>query len=360
MLCATSNQCIAAMASFGDEERREGGILDAAERLERTEIRTLDRAENYADSMLTSLAELQEQKSFTDFTLKIGDRTLTAHRCVLKVASEYFRALFDSGMTESEAGEVILDHLDFDGVKTAIDYMYGRSIEFDLHDLIPLIAVADYFKLDLLIERLCELIVEELSPANCIYWYQVADQYAMEYLKKVAKEAIRIEFNDVAFSEEFKNFPASSVADCIQHEIPMPADTALKACLTWIATDVDSRKTHFVRLADHIDFRLCSQEHLMFVQHQCQDLGMAHECSEYLSEYITQDVLPVDHAPEKQSILLCSGHNYRSMHKLNPYIYEINLTSGVDYHVTKLPDECVRGMAAMCSTPQGIFSAGGK
>ena len=133
-----------------------------------TELRTLCRGKDYADSVLSSLADLQEHQSLTDFILRVGDSEIHAHKCILKISSEYFRALFNSGMTEIKTGEVKLDTFDFDTIKTVIDYMYGHQMQVDMDDLISLLSAAEHFLLEGLKERLMNMILEYLKPDNCI------------------------------------------------------------------------------------------------------------------------------------------------------------------------------------------------
>ena len=325
-----------------------------------TGLRTLCRGENYADSVLASLADQQEHQSLTDFILRVGDREIHAHKCILKISSEYFRAMFDSGMTELNTGEVNLDIFDFDAVKSVIDYMYGRAIQVDTDNLFPVLSVTEHFLLEELKERLTKIIVEHLKPDNCIFWLEVADRLTINELKKISREMIRIEFNEVAFSDDFVNLPSESVVVCIEHDIPLNADTVLKACLNWTMVDVDNRKKDFDTLAEHIDFSLCSPEYLKYVHRSYQYSRVLHEnIASQLSSDVSRMTVSKDHVPVKESILMCSGHDMNT-YKRNSFVYEINLSTNDTHQVAELPSWCTTSMPALCSTPQGIFGAGGQ
>ena len=323
-----------------------------------TRLKTLCRGKNYADSVLSSLADLQEHHSLTDFILRVGDREIHAHKCILKISSEYFRALFDSGMTEINKGEVKLDTFDFDAVKTLIDYIYGRQIQVDIDNLIPLLSVIEHFLLEELKERLTKIIVEHLKPNNCIFWLQVATQLNIKELKQITREMLRIDFNEVAFTDDFLDLTAASIVECIQHDIPLKADTVLKACVNWIKVDINGRKEHFATFAEHIDFASCSPKYLKYVHDTYQDLGILSLCEDISSQLSSHmDVESEDHVPIKESILTCSGH---SMYQMNSFVHEINISTNDIHQIMELPSECVTMMAALCPTPSGIFGAGGK
>ena len=170
---------------------------------------------------------------------------------------------------------------------------------------------------------------------------------------------LRIEFNEVAFTDDFQDLPAESVVEYIQHIIPLNPDTVLKACLNWIIMDVDDRKEHFAAFAEYIDFSLCSPEYLKHVYNTCREFWIAFEhIAGQLSRKVLPDVEPENHVPVKQSVLMCGG-SYE-IHKMNRFVYEINLFTTNAQKVAELPSLFATTMPALCSTPQGVFGAGGK
>ena len=319
---------------------------------EGTGLRTLCRGKDYADSVLSSLADLQTHQSLTDFMLRFGDRTIHAHKGILQISSEYFRGLFESGMIETNKGEVNLDTFDFHAVKTVIDFMYGRQIQVDMNNLIPLLSVIEHFLMDELKKRLLKMIVEHLKPSNCIYFLQVADQFNMLELKQMSKEMLRIEFSEVAFADDFLDLAAESVVEYIQHDIPLKADTVLKACLNWTMVDADNRKKCFAVLADHINFKSCSRGYLKYVHATYEELGIfSEDIADELYSCSFMEAVPKDHVPVNESVLMCGGSSELS--KLNSFVYEINLTTSDIHEIVELPSWCVTTMPALCSTPKG-------
>ena len=67
----------------------------------------------------------------TDFSIKVEDQIIHVHKSVLCAASEYFRMMLQSGMKESNEGEMHIQHTRADVVRAMTDYMYfyGKNLQ---------------------------------------------------------------------------------------------------------------------------------------------------------------------------------------------------------------------------------------
>jgi kelch-like protein 1/4/5 len=59
----------------------------------------------------------------------LGERRIAAHRLVLSACSEYFSAMFSSGLKESYQAEVELHDVDPDALQELVQYCYTGSLE---------------------------------------------------------------------------------------------------------------------------------------------------------------------------------------------------------------------------------------
>ena len=80
-----------------------------------------------------TLAGLNEQRkqgdddassSLCDVVLVIEDRSIHAHKSVLAVRSEYFRAMFTTGMMESRKREVEMHGTTYSALSAALEFIY--------------------------------------------------------------------------------------------------------------------------------------------------------------------------------------------------------------------------------------------
>lgn len=87
-----------------------------------------------------------------DVTLVAGQVRIPAHRLVLCAASDYFAAMFNSGLSETNLGEVVLKDVDPDALAVLIRYVYSGDRMFLRLDLLKY-----YFSFVFLLSR----------PASC-------------------------------------------------------------------------------------------------------------------------------------------------------------------------------------------------
>lgn len=71
-----------------------------------------------------------------DVTLVAGQVRIPAHRLVLCAASDYFAAMFNSGLSETNLGEVVLKDVDPDALAVLIRYVYSGDQMFLYMDLL--------------------------------------------------------------------------------------------------------------------------------------------------------------------------------------------------------------------------------
>ena len=84
---------------------------------------------SYADSVLTHLNLLRQQRLFTDVLLHAGNRTFPCHRAVLAACSRYFEAMFSGGLKESQDSEVNFDNsIHPEVLELLLDYAYSSRV----------------------------------------------------------------------------------------------------------------------------------------------------------------------------------------------------------------------------------------
>jgi kelch-like protein 1/4/5 len=59
----------------------------------------------------------------------VSPRRFPAHRLVLSAASDYFAAMFTSGLAEAHQREISLPHVDADSLDTLLRYCYTGELE---------------------------------------------------------------------------------------------------------------------------------------------------------------------------------------------------------------------------------------
>merc|ERR1711959_124875 len=121
--------------------------------------------------MRTSLRNHLNDPAFSDVTFSVEGRTFHAHKIVLTLQSERFRAMFSSGMKESFDKQIDIPGMRYSIFATMMSFLYTGELELahsdanDLQWMLELLRVADEFMLDY-IKGVCERKLQDLVNAQ--------------------------------------------------------------------------------------------------------------------------------------------------------------------------------------------------
>ena len=110
-----------------------------------------------------SLGRFCNDEEFSDVEFLVEGRVIHAHRVILSMLSERFRAMFSSGFIESTQKQIRLDDIRYTTFMAMLEYLYsGKGPEIEHNDdnssllkIIELLRLSDQFMLDHL-KQLCE------------------------------------------------------------------------------------------------------------------------------------------------------------------------------------------------------------
>lgn len=115
------------------------------------------------------LSALLNDEKFCDITFKLKDgKKVSGHKAILYARCEHFRALFDSGMKETQSYEPIdYSHIEFAPFSQLLSWIYSGKIEenIDGETVLKLLQLADQFLLPEL-RRLCAHVIRRFITAD--------------------------------------------------------------------------------------------------------------------------------------------------------------------------------------------------
>ncbi|KAI0114074.1 hypothetical protein GGR51DRAFT_578312 [Nemania sp. FL0031] len=159
--------------------------------------------------------ELLKKGSFSDITVKCGERTWDLHRAILVPRCGYFRAaLEDNKFKEAQERLVEIHDQDPNHVNWVIQYIYTETMPRDLGVLfadeqavmnacIDLFTIADYFTLDELCNRACQILADHLVGRAAKVYGELYPHISYEYQNKEEVAEILRENVDQEFLERF-------------------------------------------------------------------------------------------------------------------------------------------------------------
>ena len=233
----------------------------------------VDIKDDFTCKLLSSLLQRHESAAFTDFTITVGKARIPCHRLILSSMCPYFEALLEAGMKEAENREACLDPFDEVIVRSVVGYIYGGRMTLKWENIEQIIELCDFLQLTELKEECGSFVCSKITPANCIRWLQISEQFNMADVNAASKSVLAIKFVEVGCSEDFKLLSLEQIIDVIKIEdIPISQDRRLEAVIGWIRCDQLQRRGNFENILTHINLHQCSPSYLKHLLSDAEDL----------------------------------------------------------------------------------------
>jgi len=135
---------------------------------------------------------LYQQSLLTDYTLVCKGKEVAVHRAVLAARSEYWRALFTSGMVEAVGSSAEVRTLSWETLHLLLEFIYTGRIQerVEPREMEHLLEAADFYGVSSLKEQCEEGLILSLEPANLVDRLVLGDTYSAAQLRRVAKEML--------------------------------------------------------------------------------------------------------------------------------------------------------------------------
>jgi len=154
--------------------------------------------------------------SNSDISFQVGDRTITAHKIILRTRSEYFKNLFSSGMLECRQKVITVDDFEFDIFMAMIEYIYaGRIVQYPAN-IYDLARIADQYAIIGLRDIAAKRIESSMRAENACEVLLFADRINLAPLKQSAIEYVADNIDAVLETEGFNNFVASGNGELLK------------------------------------------------------------------------------------------------------------------------------------------------
>ncbi|KAK7109027.1 kelch-like protein 41 [Littorina saxatilis] len=214
--------------------------------------------------LLLGLQEMFETGLLSDVTLVAGNSRVSCHRNVLAASSPYFRAMFTSGVCESEQREVTLQDVTGEALQELVTYLYRGDVTVTNDNVEGLMTAASMLQLDCLVQFLEHHMVEALTVDNCVEVLAYADFHNLANMRQAVKEFVMDHFSELLEQDTLPLLPADVFTELIQaDELNVDEEeTVYEAVLAWVQHDIEERHKHFTKLFDKVRLPLLSREYV--------------------------------------------------------------------------------------------------
>ncbi|XP_077969522.1 kelch-like protein 30 [Styela clava] len=200
-----------------------------------------------------SCEEYDNYELACDFMIKVDEESFLVHQNILVSSSDYFKALFRSGMIETLQGYIDMKESNSDAVKQCIGFMYTGEAIITLENVENILHEATLMEITRL-TSLCSIFLREnLDRENCIQFREITQKYDCECDKFIRNYIARKlnymlcnnpELLLLASKFNFEQYLEASKLDC---------SSKWKAVKLWIEGNAENEETVQTHLNDLMD-----------------------------------------------------------------------------------------------------------
>uniref|UniRef100_UPI00398F2F99 kelch-like protein 42 n=1 Tax=Pristiophorus japonicus TaxID=55135 RepID=UPI00398F2F99 len=135
----------------------------------------------------------------------IEDKTYNVSKSKLIEKSDYFRALYNSGMKESEEDSVQLQGLSVRGLELVIEFIITSKVHFDNETLEDLVETASFLQ----VTSILNLLLSEVKVDNCVELYKLSEIYGISDLMNASLKFMVCHYHPMLRRQEFRHLPST-------------------------------------------------------------------------------------------------------------------------------------------------------
>ncbi|KYN08721.1 RCC1 and BTB domain-containing protein 1 [Cyphomyrmex costatus] len=135
-------------------------------------------------SILESLEAAFDESSTSDLKIQVEDQFIHVHKAILKIRSEYFKAMFQHNWTENNQNVIKHDYFSYAVYKAFLKYLYIDVIDLPIEEISELLDLAESYCEKKLKHSCIQMIKQGITASNVEYFYGIAEKYTLEELQE--------------------------------------------------------------------------------------------------------------------------------------------------------------------------------
>ncbi|XP_034754887.1 kelch-like protein 10 [Etheostoma cragini] len=210
--------------------------------------------------------ELRLEGQLCDAVISVEDVEFNVHRVILCNCGSYFRDLFSSKSSTSGQQVYPFSQVSPSVMNLIVEYAYTGSVVVTEENVLELLAGADFFSVEGIMQACSNFLEQLLSSKNCVHIWMLADTHRCPDLRNKAYLHMLHHFKEVAgFSLTFLRLSVEQLADLIKEDELNASQESIvfQAVLSWIAFAPEERSCHMATLLSKVRLLLMPSEYLM-------------------------------------------------------------------------------------------------
>ena len=252
----------------------------------------------WRDEVSSKIYDALEQMYFTgrhtDTEVTVQGKTFRCHKVVLASVSQYFDAMFSSGMRECYDGIVHLQEIEDTTFEAVLSFIYSGKLIINTDNAEDLLKASTLFQIKFLHRKCEDFLLQHITADNCIGAWKLAKAYECKELTKKAWYYILECFTDVYITEDFNYLDYEDVMAIITDDNLQVANEEIvcDSVFRWYRFDKENRKENTQKLFEYLRLPLLSSEYLLHEVEPMELLADNQRCRDIVKEAITYQMLP--------------------------------------------------------------------
>lgn len=239
--------------------------------------------EVHSKAILSTMNTLRKADKLCDVVLRVDNRCFPAHRIVLAASSDYFNAMFNTGMQERDKRIIDLHEIPANVMEILLDFVYTETVQVSVENVQALLPAACLLQLTGVKNACCRFLERQLDASNCLGIKVFAENHCCPSLFHAAERFSLRHFNSVIDNEEFKTMHFEEVESLVSSEDLQvkSEETVYQGIMSWVKHDEPQRLQFLPQLLSYARLPLLSvnfitdvldNELLIKTSHACRDL----------------------------------------------------------------------------------------
>ena len=158
---------------------------------------SLDDSDKHCSAVLDSVNSIREKGDLCDASLKVGEKKILVHKCILVGGSDYFRSRFIGPLKEDKP-EVDLSSVtdNVDSVEAVVNFLYTGKIKVDADNLAAILKISSYLLITKLHQFCIKYMLKKVDLDTCLQYFLLAVEYDIKEVVDKLKLTVTSRFHD--------------------------------------------------------------------------------------------------------------------------------------------------------------------
>ena len=276
-----------------------------------------------------NLNDFRKTGTLCDVKIKVGDSIFPVHKVVLSSSSNYFQAMFTSGLREQTAEVVELHDVDSMSVLLLLDFIYTSEIQIETENVQRLLPASKLLQLDIVTDACCKFLMQQLDPCNALGILMFAENHSCQELVDFTADYVMHNFLPISNKEEFlaltfdrMKFFLSSDKRLVSEE-----EDVYNSVMKWIKFDTVNRQKFLFELLSCVHLSLLQRDFLMLTVEPDDLVKQDAPCKDLLIEAMKYHLMP-----EMRRYLQNKRTTYKQSEDTEKFIFIVGGQSLFSYH----------------------------